>query len=54
MLYRGPQYSNEKYRGICFKFSNNSLELLAHNPEQEEAKEELPIDYSGREFSHRF
>ena len=46
-LQRTSILSNEKYRGICFKFSNNSLELLAHNPEQEEAKEELPIDYSG-------
>lgn len=46
-LQRTSILSNEKYRGICFKFSKNSLELLAHNPEQEEAKEELPIEYQG-------
>lgn len=34
----------------AFNFSKNSLELLAHNPEQEEAKEELPIDYIGDEL----
>ena len=49
-LQRTSILSNEKYRGICFQFSKNSLELLAHNPEQEEAKEELPIDYIGDEL----
>ncbi len=46
-LHRTSILSNEKYRGIRFNFSNNNLELLAHNPEQEEAKEELEIEYAG-------
>jgi DNA polymerase-3 subunit beta len=46
-LHRTSILSNEKYRGIRFNFENNNLELLAHNPEQEEAKEELEIEYSG-------
>ena len=46
-LHRTSILSNEKYRGIRFSFSANNLELLAHNPEQEEAKEELEIEYSG-------
>jgi DNA polymerase III subunit beta len=46
-LHRTSILSNEKYRGIRFNFSTNNLELLAHNPEQEEAKEELEIDYTG-------
>ena len=49
-LQRTSILSNEKYRGICFQFKNGSLELLAHNPEQEEAKEELEIDYQGEEL----
>jgi len=49
-LQRTSILSNEKYRGICFQFSKNSLELLAHNPEQEEAKEALPIDYLGEDL----
>jgi DNA polymerase III subunit beta len=49
-LQRTSILSNEKYRGICFQFSNNSLELLAHNPEQEEAKEEFPIEYVGEDL----
>jgi DNA polymerase III subunit beta len=46
-LHRTSILSNEKYRGIRFSFSSNNLELLAHNPEQEEAKEELEIKYTG-------
>ena len=46
-LHRTSILSNEKYRGIRFSFSSNNLELLAHNPEQEEAKEELEISYTG-------
>lgn len=46
-LHRTSILSNEKYRGIRFNFSSNNLELLAHNPEQEEAKEELEIEYNG-------
>ncbi len=49
-LHRTSILSNEKYRGIRFNFENNNLELLAHNPEQEEAKEELEIDYSGEKL----
>lgn len=49
-LYRTAILSNEKYRGIRFKLTNNYLELLAHNPEQEEAKEELEIEYQGEEL----
>jgi DNA polymerase-3 subunit beta len=49
-LQRTSILSNEKYRGIRFNFENNNLELLAHNPEQEEAKEELEIDYSGEKL----
>jgi DNA polymerase-3 subunit beta len=49
-LHRTSILSNEKYRGIRFNFENNNLELLAHNPEQEEAKEELEINYSGEKL----
>ncbi len=49
-LQRTSILSNEKYRGIRFNFENNNLELLAHNPEQEEAKEELEIEYSGEKL----
>ena len=49
-LQRTSILSNEKYRGIRFQFSSGVLELLAHNPEQEEAQEEMEIDYDGEEL----
>ena len=49
-LQRASILSNEKYRGIRFQFTPGSLELLAHNPEQEEAEEEMEIEYDGSEL----
>ena len=37
--------SNEKYRGIRLTLSNGNLSIQANNPDQEEAEEELPVDY---------
>lgn len=42
--------SNEKYRGIRFKLSENKLLVNARNPEQEEAIEELDITFEGEIF----
>lgn len=39
--------SNEKYRGIRLMLSDALLKIQANNPEQEEAEEELAVDYSG-------
>jgi DNA polymerase-3 subunit beta len=39
--------SNEKYRGVRLTLGQNSLQISAHNPEQEEAQEEVPLDYHG-------
>ena len=39
--------SNEKYRGIRLILSENNLQLLANNPEQEEAEESVMVDYHG-------
>jgi DNA polymerase-3 subunit beta len=49
-LQRTSILSNEKYRGIRFQFNSGMLQLLAHNPEQEEAEEELEINYDGEEL----
>ena len=48
-LSRASILSNEKYRGIRFTLSQGTLELVAHNPEQEEAEEVLEVDYEGDE-----
>ena len=44
-LTRTSILSNEKYRGIRFDVSENNIKIQAHNPEQEEAVEELEATY---------
>lgn len=39
--------SNEKYRGVRLVLSDHSLQILANNPEQEEAEEVVPVEYAG-------
>ncbi|NNF66291.1 MAG: DNA polymerase III subunit beta [Gammaproteobacteria bacterium] len=46
-LQRAAILSNEKYRGIRFGLAQNLLRIQAHNPEQEEAEEELEVEYDG-------
>ncbi len=46
-LQRAAILSNEKYRGIRLILDQDSLTLQAHNSEQEEAQEELPMEYDG-------
>ncbi len=44
-LTRTSILSNEKYRGIRLDLSKNNLKIQAHNPEQEEAIDELEVTY---------
>ena len=53
-LTRASILSNEKYRGVRIMMSSNSLRALAHNPEQEEAEEELDVLYDGPEIEIGF
>ncbi len=39
--------SNEKYRGVRLLLSDGLLTIVANNPEQEEAEEQVAVDYSG-------
>ncbi len=53
-LTRAAILSNEKYRGITFMVSENTVKLKAHNPEQDEAEEELEVQYNGPEINIGF
>lgn len=53
-LARTAILSNEKYRGIRFRLSNGLLHLQAHNPEQDEAEEEIEVEYQGPEMTIGF
>jgi len=44
-LTRTSILSNEKYRGIRMDVSDNNIKIQAHNPEQEEAVEEIDARY---------
>ena len=39
--------TNEKYRGIRLQLESGLLKIQANNPEQEEAEEEVAVDYTG-------
>ena len=53
-LQRAAILSNEKYRGVKLEVSPNKLRIIAHNPEQEEAVEELEAKTSVSELGVGF
>ena len=53
-LQRTAILSNEKYRGIRLVIRDSGVMLQAHNPEQEEAEEELAVEYSGEDIEIGF
>jgi len=46
--------ANEKFKGITLDISNDLLKLSSHNPEHDEANEELIIEYQGEPLSIAF
>jgi DNA polymerase-3 subunit beta len=46
-LSRAAILSNEKFRGVRLGLESHCLKIVAHNPEQEEAEEEVSTDYTG-------
>lgn len=44
---RSAILSNEKYRGVRLTVSEGLLTLVANNPEQDEAEEQVSVDYQG-------
>ena len=46
--------SNEKYRGVRLKLSEDTLDITANNPEQEQAEEVVAVEYQGDELEVGF
>lgn len=46
--------SSEKFKGIKFEITNDSMEISSSNPELGEAREELEIEYNGEKIVTRF
>jgi DNA polymerase III subunit beta len=44
---RAAILSNEKYRGVRLEVEGGKAIIQSHNPEQEEAEEELEVEYAG-------
>jgi len=53
-LTRAAILSNEKFRGIRFLLESELLGIQANNPEQEEASEEIAVDYNGESLEMGF
>jgi DNA polymerase-3 subunit beta len=53
-LQRTAILSNEKYRGIRITVKKNLITVQAHNPEQEEAEEEIEVGYDGQDLEVGF
>jgi DNA polymerase-3 subunit beta len=53
-LQRTAILSNEKYRGIRLIIRDGGVVLQAHNPEQEEAEEEVEVKYKGEDIEIGF
>lgn len=53
-LVRTSILSNEKYRGVRLQLDDGRLRIQAHNPEHEEAEEEIEVDYQGGELEIGF
>ncbi|WP_136247197.1 DNA polymerase III subunit beta [Halomonas borealis] len=47
VLSRTAILSNEKYRGVRLNLEEGNLRVMANNPEQEEAEENVGIEYAG-------
>ena len=51
---RAAILSNEKYRGVRLSISEDSLKIVASNPEQEEAQEDLEVKYNSESMEIGF
>ncbi|MDH3639074.1 MAG: DNA polymerase III subunit beta, partial [Gammaproteobacteria bacterium] len=54
VLNRAAILTNEKFRGVRLSLSKNQMTVTAHNPEQEEAVDQIEVDYDGAELEIGF
>lgn len=53
-LQRAAILCNEKFRGVRLQISDSTLRILATNPDQEEAEEEMQVEFSGKDLEIGF
>lgn len=54
ILARAAILTNEKFKGVRLNLSSKRLKVSTHNPDQEEASDEMQVDYDGRELEIGF
>ena len=54
VLNRAAILTNEKFRGVRLSLANNQMTVTAHNPEQEEAVDQIAVEYDGAELEIGF
>jgi len=54
VLARTAVLTNEKYRGVRLELEKGSAKVVAHNPDQEEASDEVAVEYDGDEVQIGF
>ncbi len=53
-LTRVAVLANEKFKGVTLEFSEHNLKITTHNPEHDEAEEEIGSDYRGDNLNISF
>ena len=53
-VHRVSLLSNDKSTSVKFSFGKNNLEISANTPDVGEAKESLPVNYKGKDFTIAF
>lgn len=53
-LTRASILSNEKFRGVRFQLEPNKLRITANNSDQEQAEEDVPLEYAGEKLEIGF
>ena len=53
-VHRVSLLSSEKSNSVKLVFAKNNIDIIANTPEVGEARESLPVNYKGREFSVAF
>src|SRR5262249_36615010 len=53
-LLRAAILCSEKFRGVNLQMGKEALRVMAHNPEQEEAEDIIPLEYSGSDVEIGF
>jgi DNA polymerase-3 subunit beta len=53
-LTRAVVLANEKFKGVTFDFAVDNLKITTHNPEHDEAEENVSINYQGQPLTIAF